>query len=137
MTMHKNIRKDAQAILFDLILGIISAILSLIGLFLVATKTRLKRPNIFAVSLTFWIGYLIFSIAMIGLGIHSKIKEIHKKLLDYFNKEKGYRIPFKEFINTNIKDDKKAKEEKIVSFYSLLHLDNKEKVWLEQDEHFG
>ena len=53
-----------------------SCIIFLIGLVFVATKTRLKKPSLFAASLTFWICYLIFSIAIIGLGIYSKIKEI-------------------------------------------------------------
>lgn len=78
-----------------------------------------------------------FSLPKKTFNIHSKIKEIYKKLLDYFNKEKNSRIPFTEFIKLHITDEKKLKEEKIISFYSLLHLDNQEKIWLEQEEHFG
>ena len=62
--------------------------------------------------------------------VNDKIKEIYKKLIDYFqeNKEKK-KIYFNEIISN--------KNEKVISFHSLLHLENQEKIWLEQDEHFG
>ena len=31
----------------------------------------------------------------------------------------------------------KSKKEKIITFNSLLHLENQKKIWIEQSEHFG
>jgi len=78
-----------------------------------------------------------FSLPKRKINIHSKIKEIYQKLVDFFAQKKGDRMPFSEFLNLSIPESKKTKEEKILSFYSLLHLDNQEKIWIEQEEHFG
>ena len=65
-------------------------------------------------------------------NLQDKIKEVYSKLKKIFsNREK--RFAFSELIEGS---NKKTKEEKINSFISLLHLDNQQKVWLEQDEHF-
>ena len=63
-------------------------------------------------------------------SIKGKIKELYTKLVLYFNDNKHHKkISFTEFIG----DDK---EERIISFGPLLHLDNQKKVWLHQPEHF-
>ncbi len=63
-------------------------------------------------------------------SIKNKIKEIYSKLFKHF-KENGdkHKISYTEFIG----DDK---EEKIISFSPLLHLENQKKVWLDQEKHF-
>ncbi len=63
--------------------------------------------------------------------VNDKIKEIYEKLTNHFQEdEERKKITF----NKIVKNDK---DEKIISFHSLLHLENQEKIWLEQDEHFG
>jgi segregation and condensation protein A len=62
--------------------------------------------------------------------IKDKIREMYKNLLDHFEKEeKKKRVSFNEFIGED-------KDEKIISFSPLLHLDHQKKVWLEQEVHF-
>jgi segregation and condensation protein A len=63
--------------------------------------------------------------------INDKIKDLYKKLIEHFQENKEEKkISFKKIANEN-------KDEKIISFHSLLHLEHQEKIWLEQDEHFG
>tara|TARA_Y100000034_G_C6834205_1_gene376825 strand:+ start:57 stop:917 length:861 start_codon:yes stop_codon:yes gene_type:complete len=63
--------------------------------------------------------------------ITDKIEEISKKILDYFKKnQKEKRIAFSKISG-------KSKEDKIVSFIALLHLENQDKIWIEQEIYFG
>lgn len=63
-------------------------------------------------------------------SIKDKIKEIYARLNDYFDKDKERKkISFTEFTG-------ESKEEKIISFPPLLHLEDQKKVWLEQQAHF-
>ncbi len=65
------------------------------------------------------------------ISIKYQIKEIYKNLYIHFeNNKHKTKVPFSEFV-------KQTKEEKINSFSSLLHLDNQNKIWLEQEKHFG
>ena len=72
-----------------------------------------------------------FSLPKKKLNIKNKIKEIYENLLVYFQEdEKRKKISFTQFVGTN-------KDERIISFLPLLHLDNQKKVWLEQEDHFN
>ncbi len=63
-------------------------------------------------------------------NIKNKIREIYGRLFNHFEKNKEKKkISFTEFAGGN-------KEEKIISFSSLLHLETQKKVWLEQEAHF-
>lgn len=64
------------------------------------------------------------------VSIRHKIKELHHQLMDHFeeNKEKR-KVSFDSFIGMD-------KEERIIAFSSLLHLENQNKIWLEQQNHF-
>ena len=65
-------------------------------------------------------------------SIKDKIKEIYDNLLKHLGDngtEKRKKISFAEFIGEN-------REERIISFSGLLHLDQQKKVWLEQENHF-
>jgi len=63
-------------------------------------------------------------------GIKNKIKAIYDRLFSHFEKnQQEIKIPFTEFIGEN-------KEERIISFSPLLHLENQKKIWLEQENHF-
>ncbi len=63
-------------------------------------------------------------------NIKDKIKEIYDNLFRHLKDEgKKKKISFTELIGEN-------KEEKIISFLPLLHLENQKKIWLEQETHF-
>lgn len=63
-------------------------------------------------------------------NISDKIKGIYQGLLGHFKQnEDKKRVSYTEFIG-------KEKEERIISFSPLLHLENQKKVWLEQETHF-
>ncbi|MFC1682061.1 segregation/condensation protein A [Nanoarchaeota archaeon] len=61
-------------------------------------------------------------------NIKHKIKEIYENLYAHLKEEKK-KISFTEFAGEN-------REEKIITFSPLLHLENQKKIWLEQDSHF-
>jgi len=64
------------------------------------------------------------------VDIKDKIMEIYEKLFNHLNKNiEKKKISFTEFVG-------KDKEEKIISFSSLLHLETQKKIWLQQKEHF-
>lgn len=71
-----------------------------------------------------------FSLPKRNYSIKDKIKEIYSKLILHFDEDKeSKKISFTHLAGTN-------KEERIIAFSPLLHLDNQKKVWLEQPEHF-
>jgi len=62
------------------------------------------------------------------INVGKKISDIYEKLKQIFaNREK--RLAFSELLQL-------TKEEKIIAFVSLLHLDTQQRVWLEQEGHF-
>ncbi len=64
-------------------------------------------------------------------SIKDKIRELYENLLQHFTENKGKtKISFTDFVGTN-------KENRILSFSPLLHLDYQKKIWLEQETHFG
>lgn len=71
-----------------------------------------------------------FSLPKRKINIKNKIKEIYRKLFNYFkgNEEKK-KISYTEFIGEN-------KEDRIISFFPLLLLEDQKKIWLEQEKHF-
>ncbi len=63
-------------------------------------------------------------------SIKSKIKEIYGNLFVHFEKNKNQKkISFTKFVGSN-------RDERIISFSGLLHLENQKKIWLEQEIHF-
>jgi segregation and condensation protein A len=63
-------------------------------------------------------------------NIKDKIREMYNNLFSHFEENKDHKkISFTDFIG-------KDKEERIISFSPLLHLENQKKIWLEQPEHF-
>lgn len=71
-----------------------------------------------------------FSLPKRRFSIKDRIDEIYKRLFSHFkeNKEEK-RITYTKFVGED-------KEERIISFSPLLHLENQKKVWLEQENHF-
>ncbi|MBU3906727.1 MAG: segregation/condensation protein A [Nanoarchaeota archaeon] len=70
-----------------------------------------------------------FSLPKREISIKDKIKEIYDLIFSHLGKEEKHKISFTELIGNN-------KEERILSFSPLLHLENQKKVWLEQNGHF-
>jgi segregation and condensation protein A len=62
-------------------------------------------------------------------NIKDKIKEIHTNLKSHLGTEEKKKISYTDLIG-------KDKEERILSFYPVLQLENNGKVWLEQEKHF-
>jgi len=64
-------------------------------------------------------------------SIKDKIKEIYDSVFGHLKDEqKRKKISFSEFVGEN-------KDERIIAFSSLLHLEHQKKVWLDQQEHFA
>ena len=63
-------------------------------------------------------------------SIKDKIKEVLSKLTNHFEENTSSKnIKFSQFAGED-------KEERILTFYPLLHLENQQKVWLHQEIHF-
>ncbi len=63
------------------------------------------------------------------VNIRDRIRQIYAKISVYFKKKPKSKLSFTELVG-------KGKEEKLAAFLPLLHLDNQQKIWLEQLEHF-
>jgi hypothetical protein len=74
---RKRVRKERQAVYFDLICGNLSSFLALTGIFYVAITQRIRNIGMFITGAAFWIFYLIFSFFLIGMGIYLWYKEKH------------------------------------------------------------
>jgi len=65
-----------------------------------------------------------------SFSIKDKIHEIYQRIISHFKEDnKRIKISYSDFIGKN-------REERIISFYPLLHLETQQKVWLHQDAHF-
>ena len=63
-------------------------------------------------------------------NIKDKIREIYSNLLSHFQTNDGHkRVSFTDFVGTK-------REDRIISFVPLLHLESQKKVWLDQEVHF-
>jgi hypothetical protein len=62
------------------------------------------------------------------INLKDRIKEVYTKLKIEFSKS-DKKIAFSELAG-------KSKEDRVLTFVPLLHLDNQHKVWLEQEKHF-
>lgn len=71
-----------------------------------------------------------FSIPKKRFNIKNKIKNLYERLFAQLEQSpKRKKISFTQFIG-------KDKQERIISFSPLLHLENQKKIWLEQENHF-
>ncbi len=71
MKSEREIKNERKAMYFDVICGIMSSVLSLSGLAFAAISNRIFNMGWFAISVTFWTAYLLFSFFLIGLGIYT------------------------------------------------------------------
>jgi segregation and condensation protein A len=70
-----------------------------------------------------------FSLPKRKFSIKDKIREVYGKILLHLKEEKKRKVSFTDLVG-------EEREEKIISFAPLLHLENQYKVWLEQEAHF-
>lgn len=71
-----------------------------------------------------------FSLPKRTINIKDKIKEVFDKIFFHINpKSQKNRVSFTELIG-------EEKENKISAFSPLLHLENQQRIWLHQDNHF-
>lgn len=62
------------------------------------------------------------------VNIRDRIRQIYARIKTYFNK-KQERLSFTELAGN-------SKDEKLAAFLPVLHLENQQKIWLEQEKHF-
>ncbi len=62
------------------------------------------------------------------INLDDKIKDIYSRIKEAFTRKED-RMSFSDL-------EHKDKDDRIHAFVSLLHLDNQQKVWLEQEKHF-
>ena len=74
MSTQHSPKKERQKIYFDCICGAVCSISALIGI-LFFTKGKILYSTHYIISLSFWIGYLAFSLFMIGLGIYKHYQD--------------------------------------------------------------
>ncbi len=65
------------------------------------------------------------------IDITSLIMEVYNKITEFFKFDKKSKLTFTKLVNS------KRKEDKVLTFIPLLHLDNQEKINLSQEQHFG
>lgn len=63
------------------------------------------------------------------VNVRDRIRHIYAKISTYFKKSPKSKVSFTEIAG-------KSREERLVAFLPLLHLENQQKVWLEQERHF-
>jgi segregation and condensation protein A len=63
------------------------------------------------------------------INIKDRIRTIYAKIRTYFNKKPKQRLSFTELAG-------ERREDKLACFLPVLHLDNQQKIWLEQEQHF-
>lgn len=63
------------------------------------------------------------------VNIRDRIRKVYAKISVYLKKKPKSKLSFTELAG-------KGREERLAAFLPLLHLDNQQKVWLEQENHF-
>jgi len=74
-TQHKNLKSQRIAIYFDCICGSVCSITAFIGIFVYTQQVGIEYPVNFMLGISFWIGYLLLSLFIIGLGIYTYYRE--------------------------------------------------------------
>lgn len=84
-----KIKSERISIYFDCICGVISSTISLTGIFYVVINYGIYDPGWFTVGLIFLIGYLLFAIFLIFLGIYGYYQEKKYGTKEYKKKLKA------------------------------------------------
>ena len=72
---RKKLKSLRTQIYFDCICGSVCSITAFIGIFFYTQQEGILFPINFVIGLSFWIGYLLLSVFMIGLGIYTFYRE--------------------------------------------------------------
>jgi len=72
-----RIKKERQALYFDLICGITTAVISLSGIIYIAILDRIKSIGWYIAGFTFWMCFLLFSVLLICYGFYVRYKDKH------------------------------------------------------------
>jgi hypothetical protein len=86
----RKAKKERKAIYFDIICGTVSSVLSLSGLIYVAILNQIVSIGWYTAGVTFWVGYLLFSMFLIGMGIYTWRKE---KNFEKYEPRKDLKAP--------------------------------------------
>jgi segregation and condensation protein A len=62
------------------------------------------------------------------VGIKDRIRQVYARIKNYFNKQEK-KLSFTELAGN-------SREEKLAAFLPVLHLENQQKIWMEQENHF-
>ncbi len=63
------------------------------------------------------------------VNVRERIRQIYARIIVYFKRKPQSKLSFTELVG-------EGREEKLAAFLPLLHLDNQQKVWLDQEKHF-
>jgi segregation and condensation protein A len=63
------------------------------------------------------------------INVKDRIRHIYAKISTYFAKKPQNRLSYSELAGT-------SREDKISAFLPVLHLENQQKIWMEQEKHF-
>ncbi len=93
ITLKDQAKDERKKLYFDLICGIVSAILALIGIIFFAIAYGITSWVGFLTGLIFWILYLFLSIFLIGVGIYTKKQERKYGIVTTKKKKKEIKPP--------------------------------------------
>lgn len=85
-----KLKKERKAVYFDLTCGMVSSIISLVAMTFSIMNSGVNEMGFFTMSVTFWIGYLLFSIFMICIGIWGHYKT---KKHGFVKSKKALKVP--------------------------------------------
>jgi segregation and condensation protein A len=63
------------------------------------------------------------------VNVKDRIRQIYAKISTYFSKQPQTRLSYTQLVGS-------GREEKIAAFLPVLHLENQQKIWMEQEKHF-
>jgi len=76
MPSHNSLRNERIAIYFDLIGGVVSSSVAIFAIvFFTLTEEITEITTTYIIGLGFWIVWLLMSLSLIGLGIHTHYTE--------------------------------------------------------------
>ncbi|MFX1380388.1 MAG: hypothetical protein ACFFA4_14985 [Promethearchaeota archaeon] len=90
MAKTKQEKNERRAIYFDVFCGMTSSSIALTGIAYAIINQRVASIGWFTIHMTFWIGWLLFSLFILSLGIFTWYKEKH---YDDYEQKKNLKAP--------------------------------------------